>query len=180
MNVKTLQQLRQVTEMFPPSVYYKFLFELAREKMSKLSVVLGVCGGGCCYNLLLANPLGKVVGIDLANDHKVNTNYLKTFPNFTFMQKDSITAANFFDDNSVDVLFIDTVHTYEQTMSEFNAWRSKLTTDAVVCLDDLFRGGMQKAWDELPGDKLRMDTLHIGGSKTDGGFGVLFNIPEVR
>jgi hypothetical protein len=32
---------------------------------------------------------------------------------------------------------------------------------------------MLQAWEEIPGEHIRMDELHIGGSPEDGGFGVI-------
>lgn len=164
--------------MFPPSQYYRFLHNLAIDKKPRISVVLGVCGGGCCHNLCIGSGTGKVYGIDVANEYKTNIEFLNQHPNFEFVLSDSIQMAQTFKKKSVDILFIDTIHTYDQTIKEFNAWRPHLAKDAVVLLDDLFREGMLDAWNELPGEKIRFDSLHVGGSPTDGGFGIVFNIPE--
>ena len=96
------------------------------------------------------------------------------------MQGDSVGCAELINKKlgEIDILFIDSIHTYEQTMKEFNAYRPYLSSRAIVCLDDLFRPGMEDAYNELPGDKIRLDDLHIGGSPTDGGFAVLWNIGE--
>lgn len=191
MNSEKLTQLAKMAEglppftnsgMFPPSRYYRFLYNLAIEKKPKISVVLGVCGGGCCHNLCIGSGKGKVYGVDVANSYPKNIEYLEQHPNFQFVIADSVMLASekTFSKIKVDVLFIDTVHTYDQTIAEFNAWHPRLADDAVVLLDDLFRDGMKEAFEELPGEKLRFDTLHIGGSDTDGGFGVVYNIPEVK
>ena len=41
----------------------------------------------------------------------------------------------------------------------------------VICFDDLFRPGMEEAWDEIPGKKVRLDHLHDGTYPHGGGFG---------
>ena len=78
----------------------------------------------------------------------------------------------------MDILFIDTDHTYDRTMGEFTAWKPFLSKKAIVCLDDLFRPGMEDAWNELPGTKIRLDHLHDGQYPEGGGFGVIYNISK--
>lgn len=160
---------------FPPSLYYRFLRVLASHKRPIVSVELGVCGGGGSLHLALGYPAGKVYGVDVANNWPDNIDYVnKVCPNFIFIRADSRQFAEKMMPNEfVDILFIDTVHTYQDTLDEFNAWQPKLARNAIVILDDLYRVGMEQAWQELPGEHVRLDFLHIGGSPTDGGFGVL-------
>lgn len=160
---------------FPPSPYYRFLEELVGVIQPELSVELGVSGGGGSLHLCRGWLTGRVVGVDITLDHEDNINYIKRFyDNFTFMQMDSIQAAHQIYQNygKIDLLFIDTVHTYERTIAEFKAYDPYLAEDAIVCLDDLKREGMEQAWQELPGRKLRLDYLHPGS--TEGGFGVIY------
>lgn len=185
MNKNILQALAQKAlnerpfpeTMFPPSAYYRFLKHLAAEMKPTLSVVLGVCGGGCCLHLAQGHSMGRVVGVDDAFDHPEHITYIKqNYANFTFWLGDSVYSAPEIakDFGPVDILFIDTVHTYQRTMSEYDTWRPYLSNRAVVCLDDLYRPGMLQAWNELPAPKLRLDALH-DGAEDGGGFGVLWN-----
>jgi len=164
-------------QRFPPSIYYRFMKLLAAEIQPTNSVVLGVCGGGDCLHLAQGWPAGQVYGVDYARDHVDNIKHVEaTFPNFHFLWNDSIDVIKSFDKFSgpcVDILFIDTIHTYERTIREFYAWQRVLNPGAVVMLDDLYRDGMLAAWTDLPGAKIRLDELHLGGSPTDGGFGVI-------
>ena len=156
---------------FPPSIYYRFLKYLAQEMKPKLSVELGLCGGGGSLHLALGHPEGKVIGVDLAIDYPKNLEYLQNnYSNFTFLQEDSSKAAKIIN-KKVDILFIDTDHTYERTMLEFNSWRPYLRKRSVVCFDDLLRDGMTEAWEELPGKKIRLDRMHDGS-----GFGVIYGL----
>lgn len=170
--------------MFPPSKYYRFLYQLALDKKPELSVELGVCGGGGSFNLL-QGWTGQVVGIDNANEYPTHIEFLKQHNNFTFWQGDSIDLAYevYSVYGTVDILFIDTIHTYNQTIAEFNAWHPYLAHDAIVLFDDLFRDGMEDAWQHIIqryGYGIRLDNLHQGGSPTDGGFGVVYNIKGVK
>lgn len=169
---------------FPPSPYYRFLRVLAANLHPRLSVELGCGGAGASLNLAMGWRDGVVVGIDRSDEYKENIQHvLGKFSNFVYLHGDSVGLATQVYERygKVDILFIDTVHTYEQTWREFVAWSPLLSDHAVVCLDDLYRPGMDRAWEELPGRKVRLDSLHDGGEVKegygDGGFGVLFGIP---
>jgi hypothetical protein len=168
---------------FPPSPYYRFLRVLAANLHPNLSVELGCGCAGASLGLAMGWQSGVVIGIDHANEYPECIEHVsEKLSNFRFWRGDSVGLAleayNQF--GETDILFIDTVHTYEQTWREFNAWRPFLSDRAVVCLDDLFRPGMARAWEELPGEKLRIDELHTGGEVVDGvgdgGFGVIWDI----
>lgn len=162
---------------FPPSPYYRFFQIAARHLMPRLSVELGVCGGGGSLHLAMGYGGGKVIGIDVIEDHKENTDYIKEhYPNFELWLGDSVDLASkvWLKYGQVDILFIDTIHTFERTIMEFDAWEPYLNDNAIVCLDDLNRDGMEAAWNELPGQKLRLDMLHPGS--TEGGFGVIWGL----
>jgi predicted O-methyltransferase YrrM len=160
---------------FPPSPYYRFLKLLADEMQARLSVELGLCGGGGSLHLAMASQ--QVIGVDIALDYEDNIRWIRrNYPNFKFFHGDSIQAALYIHGNfgKVDILFIDTTHTYEQTMAEYYAYLPYLSDKAVVCLDDLFRPGMDLVWNEMPETKARFDFLHPSQSPTDGGFGVIW------
>jgi predicted O-methyltransferase YrrM len=184
MNEKTLIELAEKAEkehvypnpQFPPSLYYRFLKVLASYMQPNLSVELGVCGGGGSLHLALGWPVGTVVGVDIADDHPSHIKTIQeTCPNFHFWQGDSVHVAPEIHNRygAVDILFIDTTHTYTQTLKEFEAYQPYLSGVAIVCLDDLFRQEMGNIWEDLPGNKLRLDKLH-DGAECGGGFGVIW------
>lgn len=162
---------------FPPSPYYRFLKIAAMNLKPKLSTELGVSGGGGSFHLAIGHPAGIVVGVDIANDHPENISYImERCHNFRFWLGDSIGMAEkiYREYGPVDLLFVDTTHTFEQTQAELAAYRPYLSSQAVICLDDLFRPEMLGFWESLPEPKLRLDTLH-DGAELGGGFGVLFS-----
>jgi len=100
--------------MFPPSVYYRFLRLLTAYLGPRVSVELGVCGGGASLHMALGYPQGKVFGIDITLEYPDNIEYIKKIcPNFSFIQTSSLEAAALYRGPPVGLLFIDTVHTYE-------------------------------------------------------------------
>ncbi|MGH7273770.1 MAG: class I SAM-dependent methyltransferase, partial [Nitrospiria bacterium] len=161
---------------FPPSPYYRFLKILAMNLKPGLSVELGVCGGGGSFYLATGFVNGTVVGVDIADDHRENIDFvLGRCHNFRFWVGDSIKAAPrvYQEYGQVGILFIDTVHTYSRTLAEYRAWEPYLAEGAAVCFDDLLRPEMVGFWEDLPGNKLRLDQLH-DGAESGGGFGVLW------
>jgi len=188
MDIGTLSHLAEIalgasvypSYLFSPSIYYRFLRLLAEDMYPDLSVELGVGTGGGSMHLALGNPEGNVIGIDGGNHWPEALKHVEeTCPNFEFWQRESVEAAGYAkqlwsqSDNVrlVDILFIDTIHTYEQTMAEFNAWKSLLSSRAIVLLDDLYYSGVSDAWEELPGSKVRLDMLH-----PESGFGAICDL----
>lgn len=163
---------------FPPSPYYRFMRLLAEYMQPKLSVELGVCGGGGSFHLAIGWPQGKVIGVDLAYDHPENLSFIiGQCPNFAFVLEDTIAAASsiYREYGEIDILFLDSVHTYQHTTNELKAYRPYLSDKAVVLFDDLFRPEMEGLWESLPSPKLRMDTLH-DGAESGGGFGAIWGL----
>ncbi len=165
---------------WPPSIYYRFLGLVARDMEAKYFVELGTCGGGASYNVAKISPKTIVYSIDVVKLEQVNAIELLC-PNFNFIIGDSIKTAKELGPK-LDVpslLFIDTIHTYEHTKAEFEAWLLYLKPGSVVCFDDLHRSGMDRFWNELTYTKSEFDELrllHLAGAPDDGGFGcVLLN-----
>ncbi len=195
MNELTLMRLAKMASMeapysnpdFPPSRYYRFLRLLAIEigkeigneyengYRARLSVELGVCGGGGSLHMVMGSV--KTVGIDIANDYPDNIKHIQKYhPNFEFIIGDSIDMAPIIHNRfgEIDLLFIDTTHTEKQTIAEYEAYKPYLSNKAIVCLDDLNRPGMDLAWQKMPAPKKRFDFLHPSQAPTDGGFGVIW------
>lgn len=166
--------------LFPPSMYYRFLRKLAQTVKPTVSVELGLCGGGASLHMSLGYPDGLVIGVDIANEWPDRLEHVKSVcKHFEFWRMDSVEAADRYYERimpPVDILFIDTVHEYKHVLKEFAVWSPLLSSRAIVCLDDLHRDNMEQAFNELPGHKVRMDWLHMGGEINDGGFGVIYGI----
>lgn len=164
--------------LFPPSVYYRFLRILADKLRPAVAVELGVCGGGGSLYMALGNPDGMVIGVDIARDHPEQMDHIeRRCPGFRFWLGDSVKSARGVYEvfGQVGLLFIDTDHTRQTTFAELEAWRPFLTHDAVICFDDLLRPDMLGVWEDLPGEKLRLDRMH-DGAESGGGFGVIWGL----
>jgi predicted O-methyltransferase YrrM len=134
---------------------------------------LGTCGGGACLTMAVFNPTTQIVSVDIESlpQARVAAGLCK---NLVLWRGDSIANAKGLGRTygPFDLLFLDTTHEYERTRDEYRAWRRYMKPGGLICLDDLFRPGTEQFWNELEGEKIRLDDMHIGGSYTDGGFGV--------
>ena len=153
---------------FPPSLYYRFFEAVARLAEPELTVELGTCGGGAALHLAKGFPGGSVISFDVTREPTVQI-VERAFPNFRFLQMDVIVGASMLQEGSVDILFVDTTHTYEQTIKEHSAWRCNMASGGVIFFDDLGREGMWDALREIGGNQLHFNDL--GG---DGGMVALF------
>lgn len=75
------------------------------------------------------------------------------------LRMDSVKAAAVFDNASVDLLFIDSNHTYDHITRELRAWMPKMKRDGIVCGHDYYFAGIKKAVDEIFGPDVQ-----LGGS----------------
>ncbi len=148
---------------FPPSLYYRFFEGVARLAQPDFSVELGTCGGGASLHLAKGCPSSRVTSFDLTREPTVQI-VERTFDNFRFIQMDVVEGAILFDNGSVGVLFVDTTHTYEQTIKEHAAWHPKMVSGGVIFFDDLGREGMWPALRKIGGEQIHFSDL--GG---DGG-----------
>ena len=57
-----------------------------------------------------------------------------------FINKDSIEAASMFKENFFDWIYIDTTHSYHQTLGELRAWKNKIKSDGYILGHDYIMG----------------------------------------
>lgn len=78
------------------------------------------------------------------------------YENLKIVKKDSRQAAKLFSDKSVDMVFIDANHTYEEVKKDIEAWAPKARK--LICGHDYADGwpGVKKAVEEIYGDKFRL------------------------
>jgi hypothetical protein len=67
-------------------------------------------------------------------------------------------------DQSLDVLFLDSLHTYEHTIAEWRAYQRKVKPGGIAFFDDIgLDAGMKKFWSEVQGHKVDLSHLHCSG-----------------
>lgn len=125
-------------------------------KLHSLIVEVGSWKGRSTHALLNGNE-GTVTAIDTwqgSSDPKDGTHGKDTydefitncgaFPNLKVVRKASVEAAKEFEDGSIDMVFIDAGHTYEEVKADIEAWLPK--TKVLICghdYSDAWTGVMQ-------------------------------------
>lgn len=156
--------LVKMTDDAPTTLdYNRFLYELVLDFRPERMVETGTDRGRSAAHMALGNPNGFVHTIDIDPACSQNAKDLR-LPNLVVWTGDSLGVIQEFDDKSIDLLFLDSLHTYEHTKAEWEAFKPKLRPDALVLIDDIaLDAGMARFWDELPEPKLEMNHLHFSG-----------------
>lgn len=147
-----------------------FAVYLVQNLKPKVIVELGTHTGNSFCSFLFAaknySPKTKVYAVDLwTGDYQAGfydesvylelKEYLDSnFSEFgKLIRKDFNEAVNEFVDNSIDILHIDGLHTYEAVKNDFFKWKPKLTKNSIVLFHDTSvvkeEFGVKKFWDEL-------------------------------
>lgn len=76
-------------------------------------------------------------------------------------------AVSKFPDNSIDLLHIDGLHTYEGVKHDFETWKNKVKKDGVVIFHDIYyfqrKFGVYKLWNELQKEYTTLELKHSNG-----------------
>ena len=147
-----------------------FAFWIVEVLKPRTLVELGVHNGNSyfafCQAVKLLNLETTCYGIDtwLGDEHagfyekevfaKVNSYNGTQYPRFsTLIQSTFDEAVSYFPDNSIELLHIDGMHTYEAVKHDFETWLPKLTKDGFVIFHDINvrerQFGVFKFWEEL-------------------------------
>ena len=146
------------------AVYYRFLYRLARMVRPKISVELGVCTGRGTAHMAGGNMEGVVYGIDPSPLDM--SDILARFQNIILMKdrSDSGKVLSVIPNETVDICFVDSEHTYDNAHKEVNLWTSKLKNGGVFIFDDVeYNEDMKRFWDWVPLQKIYLPGLHYTG-----------------
>jgi len=148
-------------------LYYKLFTRLAIAMNPELIIELGTAKGVGALHFKHGAPGARVVTVDIKmaritrdrlDVHDIERNVC-----------DSTAYAEYEEDGSVDICFIDADHTYKAFKSDTAAWLPKMKPGGIMLFDDVRMGDISDAWEELEGDKQEVRELHASFS-----FGVLF------
>ena len=70
------------------------------------------------------------------------------------IQATSVDASKKYADKSLDFVFIDGGHTYDDLIADITAWQPKVKDTGILAGDDYSWGGVKRAVDELLGDQV--------------------------
>jgi predicted O-methyltransferase YrrM len=175
--------------------YYRFFYHLSKWLQPDLVVELGSYQGTAAAHFAAGcKGKGQVVTIDHHTDpgdecNKRKTNETcKAFDNILYIQgwtnpeaalreygkhqlENAINALPFVQQlKEIDVLFIDSWHTYDNAMLDWKYYKPLLNSPALVICDDIQDGeladspirGMMRFWNEMPEPKFLNGNLHPG------------------
>lgn len=138
-----------------------------REGLGILSIYDALKESQTFYTLDIVNDV-RFIGSEIANDSRVNI--LNDFNSL-----DAPRVEKTFKKKSISMIFMDTIHTYEQVVAEYETWKPYLKDDCVILVDDIrpslpgrtkwgFHEELKCSYKEDVGDWAHNDT----------GFGVYF------
>lgn len=156
-------------------LYYCFLFELTKLIEPEFVVELGNREG--MSTIMFASGLGtgsQMTTVDVKQNLRFVPKHIKNDSRIKFLFGDDLSPAitNNFQENSIDILFIDTLHTSEHLEKELELYVPFLKDEALILLDDItmeFRAGnLKAAWQKIEHEKINKPELH------NSGFGIVF------
>lgn len=147
------------------SPYYYLMYLLTYTNCGGVAVELGVEQGRGAACLAAGSPGCKVFGFDNTFREEAAAKS-RLYPNFTFIAQASLPPdPNKFEFSRwrrINILHIDTEHSYAMAEAEFNSYKPFLRHGSVVLFDDLHaqNDGVLKFFYSLPYPKLQEDRLH--------------------
>jgi hypothetical protein len=161
-----VELLRICGEYYEP--YYHLMYLLASRLDNGFCVELGVHTGRGVASMAMANRHNLIVGFDTSFKTELN-GVLESYPNILFFQRASMPVP--IDVNRpINILHIDTEHSYSMAKAEFEAYQPYLAKGAAVLFDDLHAmdDDVMRYFKSLPYKKWNDDRLH-----PSCGYGVL-------
>jgi len=143
------------------SPYYSLMYLLAKSIHNGLLVELGVESGRGLASLAVANYSNRVIGLD-SHQHPELSRNLKDFPNVLFFNLPSMPVPRVIRGRKINLLHIDTEHSYSMAKAEFEAYQPYLASGAYVLFDDLhaIEDEVLTYFNELPYEKVQDDRMH--------------------
>ena len=146
-----------------PAPHRRFFAKLVRRLCPKYVVELGTGTGRTSAQILSALPSdGQFVTINWPNPpsgEDVGIELMPWRPDPRLRQLIGDTRMAFqFIESGIDLLYIDSTHTSEHVMQEWEAYRPKLVNGAIVVVDDIDfpKSDMREFWNPLPYDKVEI------------------------
>lgn len=185
---------KKITAPFPWCGHLPFAFWIIEELKPNIVVELGTHSGNSYFSMcqsVVENKLNtKCYAVDtwegdeqagkypitVYND--VSTFNEKEFSSFsTLMRMTFDDALNNFDNNTIDLLHIDGLHTYEAVKHDFETWLPKISDRGIIMFHDtnVYHGdfGVWKLWKEISTKYPSFEFSHSHG------LGILFVGPKV-
>lgn len=173
-------EVQWLEEINPANVlYYRWFYLLCQALRPRVALELGVCRAqNMAY--MAAGGAGLVIGVDRAPwqpefDENVAMMQSRGLQHFIILgdttSPETVRSIRQKVDGSgpIELLFIDSTHTYNQAKAEFVAYRDLLADGALVVMDDIHAPEeVFRAFQEVPGLRLELNDLHVAGPRQVG------------
>ena len=179
MNMETVRRLIEQALEYPPAEveyrdyykyapYYHLMYLVVKEMVSQLPepkrltvVELGMDEGRGAASFAAASSRADVYGIDRTILDPPLFRVLEKYPNIKFLNRNTV-PARLYELPPIDILHIDTDHTYDQFKEEYEAYVPGLAPGAVILLDDLHDDNerMMEYFNTITWPKISDDRLH--------------------
>lgn len=120
--------------------FYYLLFMLPLVINAKIVVETGLHVGNSTRIFLESSKIGnfKVYTVDIKDypETRRRIRELGLTENWTFIQKDSVQLAKEWLNNPIDLLFLDSHHSYEHVKAELESWLPHLSDKAIILCHD--------------------------------------------
>jgi len=177
------------------SGHKNFAYDLVLNLQPKIIVELGTWRGtsffSFCQAIKDSKSNTKIYAVDTWKGDlhmgKFDDTIYKSVENMTRHFYDSVNyyllkmpfdhAVKKIEDNSIDILHIDGLHTYEGVRHDFEIWLNKVSDNGIILFHDIKVGekdfGVYKLWNELKNQYPTMEFFHSFG------LGILFKSKDV-
>jgi len=148
------------------ALYYRFLYELAREMKPAWILETGTRLGLSAAQLAMGCPSAKVITVDIDPHSKnrfVDEPNLRTLSNVIPITSDSRQAKELFpkECSRFELIYLDSNHVYDVVSPEFKIYGEMLAPGGVMVFDDItLNVEMRKFWAEVPSPKIELNFLH--------------------
>ena len=100
-----------------------------REGLGILSIYDALSDNSELYTLDIVDDV-RFINDKIKSDSRVHI-----LNDFNSLDSDRVTKT--FEEKSISMIFLDTIHTYEQVTQEFKLWEPYMKDDCVMCIDDI-------------------------------------------
>lgn len=151
---------------FTNELQYRYLSGCIKEYNPKLVVELGTRHGISALSLINeSSKNNKIISVDwLKQKSFIDKEILKRFSNLKLVIGNCLDL-NIFEKIpfNIDILFMDTEHTYDQISKEFSVYENLLSDIALVIVDDINVNDKYKFFSKFKGKKKNLKRIHGTG-----------------
>lgn len=116
---------------------YEYVADFINQNNYKKVVEIGIEAGATAEYILNNCPnIEKYYGIDIIKPHNFSNEVFNKFNNFEHITKPAHEVSKQFEDKSLDLVYIDGNHEYEEVTQDITDWIPKIREGGIICGHD--------------------------------------------